>query len=73
MAPRYRDSCGLVHILLGNFDFSIEDFPVVLAELEGSTDAHMKELYNSRNVWLEVLESGENPITPEVLGELKSD
>jgi len=71
--PRYLDSRGLIYTLLGDYDAAIADFRVVVDELEGSTDPHLKELYNSRKVWLEALESGENPITQEVLAELRSE
>ena len=71
--PQYLDSRALVYILLDDFEAALEDLQVVLAELEGSTDAHLQELYQSRKIWLEKLERGENPITPEVLEALKSE
>jgi len=69
----YLDSRGLVYALLGNYDAAIADFQIVVDELEGSTDPGLKSLYSSRMDWLEVLESGENPITPEVLAELRGE
>ena len=69
----YLDSRGLVYALLGNYDAAIADFQIVVDELEGSTDPGLKSLYISRMAWLEVLESGENPITPEVLAELRGE
>lgn len=66
-----RDSRGLVYALLGKSDAAAEDFQAVVDELKTSTKAEEKEIYATRLVWIDTLKAGENPITEDVLAELR--
>ncbi len=72
--PVFRDTRGLVRALTGDLQGAIEDFELVLEKLSCSTmyasryrllglESHGQQ----RREWLEVLRSGQNPFTPNVL------
>lgn len=56
-----RDSRGLARALLGDYDGAIDDFEAFVEETEDETRRFQ------RQNWIEMLEAGENPFTPEVL------
>jgi tetratricopeptide (TPR) repeat protein len=71
--PSYRDSRGLVYAQLGRSDEAIADFQVVVDDLKGQTSPDLKKIYTERGKWMKELQSGQNPITPEVLAGLRED
>lgn len=56
-----RDSRGLARALLGDFQGAIDDFEAFVEETEDEGRRFQ------RQNWIEMLEVGENPFTPEVL------
>jgi hypothetical protein len=62
----YRYSRGLARTLTGNIAGAIEDFQ---AFVEWTTDEKAKA---QRQQWIEALQKGENPFTPEVLKQLRT-
>lgn len=62
----YRDTRGLARVLTGDISGAIEDFQAAVDSDELSDTAKRQ-----RQGWLEALRAGENPFTPEVLGELR--
>ena len=65
----YVDSRGLVYGLLGRTEEAIADFERVLSWAEENSNELPPEIVPSRQMWLDALEKGENPFTPEVLEE----
>lgn len=72
-APRTHDSRGLAYALLGKFDAAIADFQVVVDDLQSSTQPDEQNIYKSRLAWLNALQTGNNPFTPQVLAGLRKD
>jgi tetratricopeptide (TPR) repeat protein len=68
-----RDSRGLVYAQLGDYEAAIEDFQSIVEDYENASDPGLKKIHDSRQAWLETLQAGNNPITPEVLGKLQQD
>ena len=66
---RYQDSRGLARVLTGNLVGALEDFRAAVdsGEFDYSDDVKGRRLR-----WIEALESGNNPLTPEELEELRS-
>jgi hypothetical protein len=60
-----RDSRGLARALTGNIAGAIEDFQ---AFVDWTPDEEKKA---QRQQWIEALQKGENPFTPEVLEQLQ--
>ena len=60
-----RDSRGLACALTGNLTGAIEDFQ---AFVDVTDDEERK---TQRQQWIEALQKGENPFTPEVLEQLR--
>ncbi len=76
--PIYRDTRGLVRALTGDLQGAIEDFESVLEKIGDSTayrgayrSLGFKDDTQQRREWLEALQLGENPFTPEVLEALR--
>ncbi|MBW4424345.1 MAG: pentapeptide repeat-containing protein [Nostoc desertorum CM1-VF14] len=65
---RYQDSQGLARVLTGDLVGALEDFQVAVdsGALDFSDDVKQRRLR-----WIEVLKSGNNPLTPEELEELR--
>jgi len=61
-----RDSRGLARALTGDFDGAIEDFEFYVNQGAGRDIAQ-------REAWLKELKAGRNPITPEVLAQLRGE
>lgn len=61
----YRKDRGLAYALTGNFTDAIEDFRTVMDY--GGSDEESKTRYRQ---WIDALQRGENPFTPEVLEQL---
>jgi hypothetical protein len=72
-SAQYRDGRGLVYAQLFDVEAAIDDFQVVVDELDGATDPEMKKIHDSREAWLVSLLAGDNPITSDVLNELQRD
>lgn len=71
-APNIYDSRGFVHALLNDFDAAIADFQVAMEALQGVSDPAAVSRLEERKAWVEALQGGTNPITPEILAkELK--
>ena len=60
-----RDSRGFARALTGDYQGAVEDFQVYVDSMK---DEEEKAKYKG---WIETLKKGENPITEEVLEELK--
>jgi len=71
--PIYRDSRGLAYALLEDYPAAIDDFQAYVAWLEEQPEDGWQEVLTRRQAWLAELENGENPFTPEVLAELRSE
>jgi tetratricopeptide (TPR) repeat protein len=66
----YKDSRGVVYALLDRYEEAIADFEVVIDSLEG--DPNYSNILETRLDWVSDLEAGNNPITPNVLEELRT-
>ena len=64
------DSRGLTYALMGDYESAAKDFQEVVDFLENETDVILMSMYHSRMEWLEALQDGENPFTPEEIDEL---
>jgi hypothetical protein len=64
----YQDSRGLARVLTGDLVGALEDFQVAVdsGALDYSNDVKQRRLR-----WIETLKSGNNPLTPEELEELR--
>ncbi|MEH2080408.1 MAG: hypothetical protein V7K89_10455 [Nostoc sp.] len=64
----YQDSRGLARVLTGYLAGALEDFQAVVdsGALDFSNDVKQRRLR-----WIEALKSGNNPLTPEELEELR--
>ena len=71
--PGYRDSRAIAYALLGRYDAAIEDFQAFIEWLEQHPDAESLALRAQRQEWVNVLQAGQNPFTPEVLAELRTE
>ncbi|WP_071515904.1 pentapeptide repeat-containing protein [Geitlerinema sp. PCC 9228] len=67
---RWRDTRGLARALTGDVAGAIEDFQSVL---ENHTFSHDPEKQQKRQRWLQALQAGENPFTPEELDKLRPE
>jgi uncharacterized protein YjbI with pentapeptide repeats len=65
----YQDSRGLARVLTGDLVGALEDFRAFVDS--GAVDNYSKGVKQRRLRWIEVLESGNNPLTPEELEELR--
>jgi len=68
-----RDSRGLVYVQLGKFQDAIKDFHAVVDELKDSNDPDLQAIASGRQEWIQSLEAGLNPFTPEVLAKLRNE
>jgi TonB family protein len=66
VAVRARDARGIARALTGDLQGAIADFEAVAA---ASTDPAQRA---ERTEWIQALRSGRNPVTPEVLGRLRT-
>ena len=64
----YRDARAIARALSGDISGAIKDFQIVIEKIDTDSDMGKK-----RQTWLEALESGTNPFTPEVIKELRSE
>jgi len=71
--PSRRDSRGLVYAQLGRTGEAIADFQAVVDDLKDETSPDLKKVRAERQQWLADLQAGQNPITPEVLAQLRED
>lgn len=65
---RLRDSRGLARALTGDYKGAIDDFQSYI-----NNDSSLEEQKEKRRAWIETLEAGKNPFTPEVLEILRSE
>ena len=61
-----RDSRGVAEVLTGQFEEAIDDFISYIVETKN------EKAKKQRTEWVEALRSGKNPLTPEVLENLRS-
>ena len=66
-----RDSRGLVYTRLGRYQEAAADFQVYIDELENTTDPAYLAKREQRLAWVESLQAGQNPFTPELLETLR--
>ena len=72
--PLYQDSRGLVYGLLGETEAAIADLEVYVAWLETEQPgADWERDAMRRRAWIEALEAGEKPFTPQVLAILRAE
>jgi hypothetical protein len=64
----YQDSRGLARVLTGDLVGALEDFR---AAVDSSALDYSKRVKERRLRWIEALELGNNPLTPEELEELR--
>ena len=67
----YRDTRGLARALAGNKQEAIEDFRAFIAWSENQNFHY--DRVTKRQEWIQKLEAGEQPFTPEVLLELRNE
>jgi tetratricopeptide (TPR) repeat protein len=72
-SPTHLDSRGVVYAMLGDEEAALEDFKIVVSDLEGSTSPNDEAMRADRQKWVEALEAGENPITAETLEKLRKE
>ncbi|MDZ8264194.1 pentapeptide repeat-containing protein [Nostoc sp. ChiQUE01b] len=65
---RYQDSRGLARVLTGDLAGALEDFQ---AAVDSGTLDYLNDMKRRRLRWIEALKSGNNPLTPEELEELR--
>jgi hypothetical protein len=65
----YQDSRGLARVLTGDLVGALEDFQVAVDS--GALDDYSNDVKQRRLRWIETLKSGNNPLTPEELEELR--
>ena len=72
--PLFVDSRGLTYALLGDQAAAIADFTLYAEWLE-ATEAgpNWKRDLKRRRTWIEALEQGENPFTPQILSLLREE
>jgi len=70
-SPIYLDSRGLTYALLGENQAAIEDFQAVVDYLRIYSGQVTIERASIRQEWLDVLQAGENPFTPDVIAGLR--
>jgi tetratricopeptide (TPR) repeat protein len=71
--PVFRDSRGVAYVLLGNYEAAIADFEVFVAWLATQPNPAWQQPLARRQTWLATLKSGQNPLTPEVLGDIRHE
>ena len=71
--PFLLDSRGVVYVLLGNDQAALADFEAYVAWLEQQSSQVWQESLQRRRGWIRDLKAGENPITPEVLAEIRHE
>ncbi len=70
--PSFIDSRGLAQALLDNYPAAIADFETFIAWLEAEPPSEARDTtLAQRRAWVEALQAGENPFTPEVLAALR--
>ncbi len=70
----FKDSRGLAYALLGDYPAAIADFKAYIDWLETEQPGNTwEEELALRQEWVNLLEEGENPFTPEVLVKLRED
>ncbi|WP_442939722.1 pentapeptide repeat-containing protein [Nostoc sp.] len=65
----YQDSRGLARVLTGDLPGALEDFQAAVDS--GALDDYSNDVKQRRLRWIEVLKSGNNPLTPEELEKLR--
>ncbi len=70
--PDYRESRGLAYALSGDYSKAIADFGAYVTWLEQQPDSEPAELIRHQQ-WLGRLKTGQNPLTPEVLADLRDE
>ncbi len=69
-----RDSRGLARALTGDYAGAMEDFSFVVDTLRALENRELYENYGKkRELWIDVLEQGNNPFTKDVLDELLAE
>lgn len=72
-AASYLDSRGLAYALLGRSDDAIADFEAALVEWTASESPQLQVIAAQRQEWVDALRAGEDPITPQVLADLRAE
>lgn len=67
------DSRGVAYAQLGKTQEALADFQAVVDDMKDSADPSLKAIATERQKWITSLEKGVNPITPEVLAQLRDE
>lgn len=73
---QHRNSRGLARALTGDVAGAIEDFQAYVGwaeQQEWASEERSKEYIATRQRWIQSLQAGENPFTPELLEELRKE
>ena len=68
-----RDSRGVALALTGDLNRAIEDFEAFVDSRDDADSSDDKALIEQRRGWIDALRKGQNPLTPEVLKQLKAE
>jgi hypothetical protein len=69
--PWNHDSRGPAHALSGDYKAAIADLEIAAAWMQQQTEEKWKIELARRKAWIETLKAGHNPLTPQVLAELR--
>ncbi|MBN1220569.1 MAG: hypothetical protein JXM69_16725 [Anaerolineae bacterium] len=71
--PIFRDSRGIAYVLSGNYEAAIADFEAFVAWLATQPNPAWQQPLARRQAWLAALKAGQNPLTPEVLADIRHE
>jgi len=71
--PGIRDSLGLVHALLGDYETALAHFQAYVDWLASQPGDVGRDVLERRRAWIEALRAGRDPFTPVVLEELRHE
>ena len=72
-SPSYLDSRGLAYALTGQTDAAITDFSTAVDAWSASADPAIQATLTQRELWLNALRAGADPITDDVLADLRAE
>lgn len=72
-SPSYLDSRGLAYALTGNTEAAIADFSAAVDAWSTEANPALAATLTQRTLWLDALRAGADPITDEVLADLRAE